>query len=492
MTYGNRRIEVMLWGALFLLHLAPVWGLDYFPTQDGPSHVENANILLLLGRPDLPVFRDYFARNPKLAPNWLGHFALAGLILITSPRVAEKILLTGYIFALPLAVRYAFRSARPESAPLAVLSFPFLFNCLLHYGFYNFNLSIALFFAAIGYWQGRSARAGWRESAVLAMILLAIYACHGVSWGLALVALAILSPRSTGWLALATAPSIAAGLWFFTGRAGGGGPGPQVSFALRWNGLWHFSTAVSSYAGLHQQAGAALALFLGCAAGACLLRRPPKWPIAFSAAVLVMYFALPWQAFGGMFLIERLNLYFFLSLLLWIAAVKWSSAWRNSLMAGAAVFSVALLALNLPWYREANQLIAEYLSGAEQIRANTAFVSLVYSPRGEGPMRDLYGEPLRHTAGYAAVMRSAVNLDNYEAETDLFPVMFRPERSPAVFIGAIENNPPQVRLDSPHIDYVLLWDPKRVAPLPPRSFVPVFSSREGAMRLFRNDVRKSE
>jgi hypothetical protein len=35
-----------------------------------------------------------------------------------------------------------------------------------------------------------------------------------------------------------------------------------------------------------------------------------------------------------------------------------------------------------------------------------------------------------------------------------------------VFIGAIENNPPQVRLGSPLIDYVLLWDPQRVAPLP--------------------------
>src|SRR5437899_4195899 len=158
-----RRAELVLWAALFAVQLAPVWAFRYFPTQDGPSHLENANILLLLHRTDLPAFREYYAINPKPTPNWLGHLALAGLILMSSPLLAEKILLTGYILALPLAVRYAFRAMRPESAALAVLSFPFLYNCLLHYGFYNFCLSIALFFVAIGYWLGRKTHIGWRD-----------------------------------------------------------------------------------------------------------------------------------------------------------------------------------------------------------------------------------------------------------------------------------------------------------------------------------------
>jgi hypothetical protein len=103
-------------------------------------------------------------------------------------------------------------------------------------------------------------------------------------------------------------------------------------------------------------------------------------------------------------------------------------------------------------------------------------------------MRELYGEPMRHTAGYAAIMRSAVNLDNYEGQTDLFPLKFRPDRNPGVFIGAIENNPPQVRLDSPLIDYVLLWDPQRVASVVPSRFVPVFTSTQGGMRIFQGDL----
>ena len=294
------RAELVLWAALFTVQLVPVWALRYFPTQDGPSHLENANILLLLQRTDLPVFREYYAINRKPTPNWLGHLILAGLILISNPLLAEKILLTGYILALPLAVRYAFRAVRPESASLAALSFPFLYNCLLHYGFYNFCLSIALFFVAIGYWRGRHAPIVWRDTAALAMILLALYGCHVVSWGLALLALVIFSPRAAGWLAVAAAPSVGLALWFFTGRQGGAA-GPPVPLEARWNGLWHFSTAVSSYAELHQWIGAAFALLLAGAAGACIARGAPKAPALFSAAVLLLYFTLPPQAFGGGF-----------------------------------------------------------------------------------------------------------------------------------------------------------------------------------------------
>ena len=70
------------------------------------------------------------------------------------------------------------------------MSFPFLYNCLLHYGFYNFCLSIVFFFVAIGYWLHKDRRGGWRDTVMLGLILLLLYGCHVVSWGLALLALA--------------------------------------------------------------------------------------------------------------------------------------------------------------------------------------------------------------------------------------------------------------------------------------------------------------
>ncbi|HTM50165.1 MAG TPA: hypothetical protein VL285_15845 [Bryobacteraceae bacterium] len=477
----SRGAERLVWAAFFLAQLAPVWALPYFPTQDGPSHLENSNILLLLLRGGAPAFSQYFSINTAPTPNWLGHAALAGLMLLAGPLIAEKLLLTVYIVALPLAVRYAFRAARPEAGPLAVLSFPFLYNCLLHYGFYNFCLSIALFFVALGYRRGRKGDSGWKETAALAAILAVLYGCHVVSWALALLAMVILRPRQAVPLALAAAPSAGMAIWFFAGRHGGSA-GPAVPLAARWSGLWHFSTAVSSYGAPDQWIGTAFALFLLCAAIVCAA----KGPALFSALLLIFYFAIPPQAFGGMFLLERLNLYFFLSLLPWIAERDWSRGARRILVAGAALFCLALLALNMPWYLEANRLIAEFLSGAGHVRTGSVFVPLIYEARGPGPMRRLYGEPLRHTSGYLAVLRGAVNLDNYEAQTDLFPVKFRPDHNPGVLVGAMEESPPRVHLDPSRIDYVVVWDPARLAPPPALEFKPVFESASGALRIFES------
>ena len=79
-----------------------------------------------------------------------------------------------------------------------------------------------------------------------------------------------------------------------------------------------------------------------------------------------------------------------------------------------------------------------------------------------------------------------MNLDNYEAQTELFPVMFHPDRNPALFVGAMEENPPQVRLDASRIDYILLWDPNRVASPPSPGFTQIYESPQGRMRLLKS------
>ena len=70
---------------LLLAHLAPIWFFDYFPSQDGPVHLENANILLNYGSENCPVLGEYYLLNYEPNPNWMGHFLLVGLLYF-SPR----------------------------------------------------------------------------------------------------------------------------------------------------------------------------------------------------------------------------------------------------------------------------------------------------------------------------------------------------------------------------------------------------------------------
>src|SRR5215831_15066252 len=106
----------LLFAGLLLLSLLPLWSACYFPSQDGPAHLENAVILREYNWPDRELFRTFYLINPNPEPNWVGHLALAGLMALgLPPLLAEKVLLTGYLLLLPLAVRYAMTALRADA-----------------------------------------------------------------------------------------------------------------------------------------------------------------------------------------------------------------------------------------------------------------------------------------------------------------------------------------------------------------------------------------
>ena len=74
--------EKLLFVLLLLIHLVPIWKYDYFPSQDGPSHLNNANIIRNYYRGDFGVFREYYKLAHRFGVNWTTHLALAGLMSV--------------------------------------------------------------------------------------------------------------------------------------------------------------------------------------------------------------------------------------------------------------------------------------------------------------------------------------------------------------------------------------------------------------------------
>jgi hypothetical protein len=76
--------------------LIPIWAVHWIPTQDGPSHLYNARILSDLFWSDSSYYADYYGINLtfRSLPNWFSHVALASLMGIFPPLVAEKVLLS--------------------------------------------------------------------------------------------------------------------------------------------------------------------------------------------------------------------------------------------------------------------------------------------------------------------------------------------------------------------------------------------------------------
>jgi hypothetical protein len=139
-----RNRENLFLTALIIIYLTPIWAFKYFPSQDGPAHINNANIIREYH--ERALFREYYVLNKDPVPNWFGHLVLAGLMYFMPALVAEKVLLSGYVILLPISVRYVLCAIRPDAGFLTVLTFPFVYNFLLHMGFYNFAYSLAMFF----------------------------------------------------------------------------------------------------------------------------------------------------------------------------------------------------------------------------------------------------------------------------------------------------------------------------------------------------------
>jgi hypothetical protein len=85
---GLSNRENLFLTALIIIYLMPIWAFKYFPLQDGPAHINNANIIREYHKRAL--FREYYVLNKEPVPNWFGHLILAGLMYFMPALVAEK------------------------------------------------------------------------------------------------------------------------------------------------------------------------------------------------------------------------------------------------------------------------------------------------------------------------------------------------------------------------------------------------------------------
>ena len=70
---------------LLVIHLLPVWLFEYFPSQDGSSHVYNAYLLKDYHHHENYQLRKVYQLNLKIFPNWASHIILAALMYIFPP-----------------------------------------------------------------------------------------------------------------------------------------------------------------------------------------------------------------------------------------------------------------------------------------------------------------------------------------------------------------------------------------------------------------------
>ncbi|HSI36642.1 MAG TPA: hypothetical protein VK986_23855, partial [Tepidisphaeraceae bacterium] len=470
------RHERGLFWVMVLVHLVPVWAFTYLPTTDGAAHVANADVMRRYNAPDAEAFRKYYYVSHTPSPNIAGHLILAGLMYVVPPTVAEKVLVSLYVVGLAAGMRYAVRAIRPRAGAVAWVALPMTYSFLLGQGFYNFCLSLAAYLFTVGYWFRHHGRMDVRRALGLFGLSVVLYACH-------LFALMI----ACGTIALT------AGWWVIRARWGarprraltpgaepnGDAPDPvratlrsaliagavllpafvaAVIFRPSTNVSWlnhdvprsslredllgfvQFQAMVS-YRKAEGTLGAALvAVLAGLTLFALLAkaRRRRAWSRWDVLLLLPVGLALAYFRAGDAtsihFYIPPRTMYLaFLTLGLWLAAQPLPRAVRGAVPLFCGVIALGFLASHATKYRQFKPQLAEFVAAGDHIERGSTFLPLTFAPQG----RDAAGRPTASdvapfymASGYVAVRRGAVDLRNYEARTDHFPVRFRDEVSP--------------------------------------------------------------
>jgi hypothetical protein len=490
-TFAWNHFEPLVFYALILLILIPLWSVRYFPSQDGPLHLYNAIVLRDYNRPDRPLFRQFFVPNTRIIPNWVCPHLLIVLVRWLPPHIAEKMILSLYVLVFPLSVRYCLRGIRRHAGGLAIAALPFVPNQFYHMGFQDFCMSLAGFFISLGFYLRRRKSFGLLDAGVLAILFLATYLTHLLSAVMLLPMIGLIALfqafadghtlfqrlRRLLPVALAMLPMILAILYFLLE------PHPTDSpygYPKGWTHRFYFLIAWMRGLGWLDLVPdtAVFLLFAGVSLRLLRkLRRRRSWPAILSglsgalllcacAYFCVFLFASD-NAAGGRVILVRLPAYPTFALLLWWAAIPLSSADFRKLERVVAGVSVpcllVMLTLDMVNYVEIDRYLDQFAAIAPLLQPNSTLLPVQFENPRTVESDDRHEEvavgidPFLHAGSLGLGERGVVDLSDSWASTDHHVIRWRNGLSPIHNLQLITNFDAYSRETGKPIDYILIW-----------------------------------
>jgi hypothetical protein len=244
-------------------------------------------------------------------------------------------------------------------------------------------------------------------------------------------------------------------------------------------------------------------------------RRLDRWDglMVVGLVYVLLYLLTPDSTSQGQYISSRLLLFPYFVLLLWLGSRSFGSVTKGLVVAAACGIALMFLVLHTTKYAELNHYLEEYMSGASMIEENRTLLPLSFSHEGHTKAGHPLSERIRpflFAAGYIAAERGIVDLHNYEARTENFPLLYRPTRNPFTYIWRNEGlyGSPEVDfIDFAErtggcVDYVLLWgwgeemlgqpNVDSILTQLDRGYRLIFTSGKGRMKLYRSNLLEEE
>ena len=464
---------------LLIVHILPVWLFKYACTQDGPAHVHNAHVLKVYHNHENYILREVYEHNPTLFPNWTSHAVMSALMYVFPPLICEKIFFSLCIGLLPLSLLYLLNGVQKGKTLFCLVGFIFAYNYLLHMGFYNFALSVSLFFFALGYWWRCEDKLNPKTLAITYVWLIVVYLTHFQSYALLTVSLTVFgvflyiydaldSPRvrltaqlNSIFLFLGTMlPAYIILLTYYLVKREGGG------FHRSFEGLMKYFLSIGSiisFRDAHMLIGNLLLAVLAIAFLFTVIDRIRKVYahrdssesenggyrnatvildrtdvfLLVTIIITFLYFTSPWSLrSGGMWISDRIHIYILLALLPFFTF----SLHRFVDYAFSGILIVLALwhlGYHVQTYYLMDRDAKEALSSANMIEPHTVLASRPGSWGGtpDSAKWDFkYVLPFEHIEGYLALENGVAYLQNYEPSTDHFPLRYKNRKMPADYV----------------------------------------------------------
>jgi len=171
----------LLFVALAVLLDGPIWLVKLVPTQDGPVHLAQADLIARFGWGGAlqEPAASFYQWNPRIEPNSAIYLLLAGLIRLTGDALVANSLFLSLYGLLWIAAAYAISRSETERPMLPMLLLlPIAFGIFIHWGFYNFALGVPLFLLFAAFWRGVRERGDATAFVTTALFLAALYLTH--------------------------------------------------------------------------------------------------------------------------------------------------------------------------------------------------------------------------------------------------------------------------------------------------------------------------
>src|SRR6267154_4999389 len=146
----------LLFAALLVLLDGPIWLVKLVPTQDGPVHLAQADLIAHFGWGGAlqEPAASFYQWNPRIEPNSAIYLLLAGLIRLTGDALIANTLFLSLYGLLWIAAAFAVCHAETERPTLPILLLlPLAFGVFIHWGFYNYAVGVPLFLLFASFWR---------------------------------------------------------------------------------------------------------------------------------------------------------------------------------------------------------------------------------------------------------------------------------------------------------------------------------------------------